>query len=542
MKRVLWVVAAIVAFITSCAKNSESTDFLVAPSEDFTAILGSDTRTTLDGTSVKWCEDDLLTIFTKTSHNRKYEISELSDDRSSATFSFVSYTGADNTPVTANYALYPYDAEATISGNVITTTIATEQSYVKNSTNLSYALMVAKSDNTTFTFSNAGALIRFNISKIVPDSFTLQSITLTSTANKLSGEVTIDTSADCKAVVSSTGSNSVTLANIDTAIPDAGLSFYVVLPATSFDTDDLTATITFKEGVKEFVLPAFELAQGKIKTVSYSIADADDFTGNIPGDGGGDDTPVIEPKPANNEIWYTISDNNRVDPYYMNFGATIISNTYNEENQCFIIKFDSDIKYIGYKAFYYCDTLTSITLPDSVTSIGQQAFSLCSSLKSVNIPDSITSIEAETFLGCDLQSISIPNNVTTIGAKAFQSCSPLKSVTIPDSVTEISDNAFCNCKNITSVNIGENVKKMGKRVFLDCSSLKTINCRSIIPSSLGEYVFYNSKYNPNTGKTTYSLIGCNIYVPASDDDSIIDAYKAAEGWSTYKNYIFEEEE
>ena len=504
------MVAAIVAFITSCAKNSESTDFLVAPSEDFTAILGSDTRTTLDGTSVKWCEDDLLTIFTKTSHNRKYEISELSDDRSSATFSFVSYTGADNTPVTANYALYPYDAEATISGDVITTTIATEQSYVKNSTNLSYALMVAKSGNTTFTFSNAGALIRFNISKIVPDSFTLQSITLTSTANKLSGEVTIDTSADCKAVVSSTGSNSVTLANIDTAIPDAGLSFYVALPATSFEMDDLTATITFNEGVKEFVLPAFELAQGKIKTVSYSIADADDFTGNIPGDGGGDDTPVIEPKPANNEIWYTTTDGKKIFPAIVldpkKFGAILISNTYTDGLG--IMTFDDDITSIADNAFSSFDSLTSVTIPDSVTTIGDYAFSSCTSLTSV----------------------TIGNSVTTIGKYAFSSCTSLTSVTIPNSVTTIDAYVFTNCDNLEAVYCNPILPPATKNLY---NSTTKYN---------GWGAFHAFKYKLSADMWESSYIGCKIYVPASDDDSIINAYKAASGWSTYKNYIFEEEE
>ena len=510
MKRVLWVVAAIVVFITSCAKNSESTGFIVAPSEDFTAILGGDTRTTLDGTSVKWCEDDLLTVFTKTSHNRKYEISELSDDRSSATFSFVSYTGADNTPVTSNYALYPYDAEATISGNVITTAIVTEQNYVKSSTNLSYALMVAKSDNTTFTFSNAGALIRFNISKIVPDSFTLQSITLTSTANKLSGEVTIDTSADCKAVVSSTGSNSVTLANIDTAIPDAGLSFYVALPATNFDTDDLTATITFKEGVKVFVLPAFELAQGKIKTVSYSIADADDFTGNIPGDGGGDDTPVIEPKPANNEIWYTTTDGKKIFPKGVvdstKFGAILISNTYTDGLG--IMTFDDDITSIAGSAFDDCDSLTSVTIPDSVTTIGERAFASCDSLTSV----------------------TIPNSVTTIGNYVFFNCNSLTSVTIPNSVTTINAYVFTNCNNLEAVYCNP-ILPPATKVFYDSTFIYS-----------GWGAFHAFKYNLSSGTYKSSYIGCKIYVPASDDDSIINAYKKASGWSNYANYIFEEEE
>ena len=107
---------------------------------------------------------------------------------------------------------------------------------------------------------------------------------------------------------------------------------------------------------------------------------------------------------------------------------------------------------IGDWAFKGCDSLTSITIPDSVTSIGDWAFEYCSSLTSITIPDSVTSIGGSVFEYCSsLTSITIPESVTSIGNWAFEYCSSLTSITIPDSVTSIGDYAFYFCSSLTSV-------------------------------------------------------------------------------------------
>ena len=85
-------------------------------------------------------------------------------------------------------------------------------------------------------------------------------------------------------------------------------------------------------------------------------------------------------------------------------------------------------------AFWLCESLQSITIPNSVTSIGDGAFKMCKSLQSVTIPNSVTSIGKEAFSSCDsLQSITIPNSVKSIGNRAFYLCESLQSVTIPNS-------------------------------------------------------------------------------------------------------------
>ena len=136
---------------------------------------------------------------------------------------------------------------------------------------------------------------------------------------------------------------------------------------------------------------------------------------------------------------------------------------------------------IGNRAFGGCDSLTSITLPDSVTSIGGAAFFHCYSLKSITIPDNVTSIGSSAFLGCDsLTSITIPDSVTSIDINTFASCDSLTSITIPDSVTSIGDYAFSWCDSLTSITIGDSVTSIGDHAFLNCDSLTSI----MIPDSV----------------------------------------------------------
>jgi hypothetical protein len=109
------------------------------------------------------------------------------------------------------------------------------------------------------------------------------------------------------------------------------------------------------------------------------------------------------------------------------------------------------VKSVGTNAFEDVASLTSVTIPNSVTSIGSSAFRSCSGLTTVTIPDSVVSIGTNAFAGCtSLTSVTIPNSVTSIGSSVFQSCSSLTSVTIPNSVTSIGEEAFANC-GLTSV-------------------------------------------------------------------------------------------
>ena len=310
-----------------------------------------------------------------------------------------------------------------------------------------------------------------------------------------------------------------------------------------------------------------------------------------------DPEPEPEPEPTtqpNNEIWYTSSDGNIVTPDDFDvFGANIVSNTY--ANGKGIIKFDGNVTSIGDSAFYRCQNLKEITMPNSVISIGQNAFYGCSSLTNVSIGNSVTSIGDSAFEDCSrltnvsignsvtsignwafykcsrLTSITIPNSVTSIGKTAFSSCSSLTSITIPNSVTSIGEFAFDNCSSLTEVTIGNGVISIGEYAFAYCSSLTDVSIGNSV-TSIGSLAFYRcsnltSITLPNSvtsiGQFAFSHcsslqnIFCKPTTPPTASSNMFDmasslakiyvptgsgaAYKAAQYWSNYASMIEEKD-
>ena len=145
---------------------------------------------------------------------------------------------------------------------------------------------------------------------------------------------------------------------------------------------------------------------------------------------------------------------------------------------------------IVYDAFVGCYNLTSITIPDGVTSIGGGVFRNCMSLTSITIPDGVTSIERGVFNGCEsLTSITIPDGVTSIGYEAFYGCKSLTSITIPDGVISIEEDAFNGCESLTSITIPDGVKSIGHQAFSGCKSLTSITIPDGV-TSIGHQAFY----------------------------------------------------
>ena len=170
---------------------------------------------------------------------------------------------------------------------------------------------------------------------------------------------------------------------------------------------------------------------------------------------------------------------------------------------------------IGNSAFYNCDSLTSVVIPDSVTSIGKSTFAYCSSLESIVIPDSVTSIGERAFYDCDnLTSVVIPDSVTRIGGYTFFNCTSLTSVVIPDSVTSIGSNTFDDCSSLTSVVIPDSVTSIGYNAFRGCSSLSSV----VIPdsvTSIGDGAFSScsnlTEIKVDSNNANYKDIDGNLY-------------------------------
>ena len=133
------------------------------------------------------------------------------------------------------------------------------------------------------------------------------------------------------------------------------------------------------------------------------------------------------------------------------------------------------VKIIGANAFDGCSSLTSITLPQSLTSIENLAFADCTALQNINIPQNVTNIGVSAFLQCkSLTSITIPSGVTSIKTATFANCTSLKSIELPDHLVSIGGSAFSACTSLESVVIPAEVTSVGSRAFSDCTSLESV--------------------------------------------------------------------
>ena len=202
------------------------------------------------------------------------------------------------------------------------------------------------------------------------------------------------------------------------------------------------------------------------------------------------------------------------------------------------------VKIIGYCAFQDCKSLTSITIPNSVTSVGDFAFSSCSGLTSVTIPNSVTSIGICSFSYCySLTTVNLPNSLTYIGKQAFWECYGLKSINIPPKVTYIGDYPFSGCSGLSSIKVDSGNMYYDSRnncnAIIETNSNKLIaGCNTtIFPSnvtSIGDNSFQNcgglsSLVIPSSVKSigSQAFFGCRNLRNISIHDGVISVGKQA---------------
>ena len=403
------LVATVFAACSTDTTQDLAPEIPTAPDELQVSFDEEDTRIQLgeNGAPV-WTVGDLVSVFYRTNANSKYQFTGETGDVD-GTIKLVE-EGVATQQTTQIVAVYPYSEDYWFNWNTydIEASLPAEQTYLKDSFGVGSSIMVSKSDYKQLSFKNVCGWLKLQftgtgyISKIVLKG---------NDGEQVAGEIYINTENASCVLASKMGSGedvggvieedntvltSVTLncgdgVALNSETPTA---FYVALPPQTFEKG-FTATMYGCDGSTK------EISTENLITIERNhilpMASA----------------TLAMPIPSN-QIWYTSSDGNVVEPYSGNynsnatamqtFGANITSNTY--ENGVGVITFDGDVTTIGEFAFYDCSSLTSVTIPDSVTTIGHRAFYDCSALKSV----------------------TIGNGVTTIGSSAFEDCSSLKEV------------------------------------------------------------------------------------------------------------------
>ncbi len=134
--------------------------------------------------------------------------------------------------------------------------------------------------------------------------------------------------------------------------------------------------------------------------------------------------------------------------------------------------------------------LVSITIPDSVESIGEGLFVHCPDMVSVTLSDAITGIPDQTFRLCSsLASVTLSSHLTTIGNRAFEGCGSLASITLPDGLQAIESSAFYN-SGLTSIDIPNSVTTLGGSAFGLCDSLAEVHLSESM-TIIEDHLFYN---------------------------------------------------
>ena len=180
---------------------------------------------------------------------------------------------------------------------------------------------------------------------------------------------------------------------------------------------------------------------------------------------------------------------------------------------------------IGTGAFGYCASLTSVKIPSSVNTIGLSAFASCSSLSSLTISNGVATLKSSAFSGTSLTSVTIPGSVTSIEPQVFSLCSLLTTITVdsfnptysslngilynqdqtalleyppgkagaftvPNTVASIANYGFYACQTLTSVTLSNSVTSIGSSAFVACIALTNVILSGTI-TNLGDMAFYN---------------------------------------------------
>ena len=291
-------------------------------------------------------------------------------------------------------------------------------------------------------------------------------------------------------------------------------------------------------------------------------------------------TPEQHPE-YQSKLYYTTTDG---EPIVLNnnktFGIEVLDISY--EDGLGVITFDGIARRVGARAFEGCETLKSVTLPDStriidnrafafctnleevtlcdsLMAINREAFAQCQSLTSVTIPKRVEDIDENAFVRCDnlrefcgdlasqdgralvidgtmvafapygIEEYRLPSDIEALGNWVFHLCGSIRALTISNSVKSIGIGAFGYCSSLEEITFGEGIENIADEALRDCLALQSIYLKTKTPP----HITHSSISTFNYDTYDYEYLGCDIYVP----NDAVSTYTTAEQWSEYAAYI-----
>ena len=506
MKKLLFV-AATLLLATSCELIDKIGDWLEPSPEESALYLSFEQEESRVQQSTAgyafWNVGDKVSVFDYNSGNACWGYLGDTEQQEGVFTEQVAVEGAQT--LENRVILYPYAESNSLSvvDQKVYATIPAVQHYVENSYGIGANPMIASGDGIGFEMKNVCVRLKLNVTgekKVV--RMTLSG----DNGEQMAGRVAIDyqdytlslidenllTEEECSRTVTlEMGEEGVQLNEKQTAfyfvIAQPTLPRAMTVVAT-YDDGTTASTKIQQVGGIDLKLPVISVVIPGVGNGNSDDNTGDDNTGD---DNQGDDNPAGEVTADSKTIYYTTTDGNVIKPESMDFGANIISNTY--ENGIGKICFDDHVTKIGKDAFENIKTLETITLPISITSIGDSAFAGCDALTTAKIPNSVTELGYGIFDSCvSLVNVSLGNSIPTITRSMFYDCFKLTKIVIPDSVKTIEDFAFCECYRLVDVQFGSNVESIGAWTFDKNIRLESISLSHKLVS-IGDGAFAGCK-------------------------------------------------
>lgn len=167
---------------------------------------------------------------------------------------------------------------------------------------------------------------------------------------------------------------------------------------------------------------------------------------------------------------------------------------------------------LGDSCFYGSNELTSVDLPESVSSLGKACFSGCATLSDVRLPGGLTSLPEQCFSGCyRLAGLALPEGLTSLGSHCFSGCQSLSDITLPAGLTSLGEQCFNGCRALSSVNVPQGVTALPYRCFNDCLNLTDVTLPEGL-TSLGDESFRYAGFKRIDFPQSLTSIGQRCFV------------------------------